>query len=182
LLLVHIYHWQKPPAVSISLPKSTKNHIPKEIFSFGSSSESDSEYLPDKVVEKTTTSALKRKIINNPSALDFLHLYHDVKIPSPLLPHEPPLCPIKVTKLKMKRAKARRKTLQKHFIHHRYLGALVLRQFGIALLAQADNNNMRTDVVSLGTSIYLGDESPPVCHHGIDLDTARTTTTTQMFN
>ena len=111
---------------------------------------------------KKTTSALKNKSTNNPSALDVLHLYHDVKKPSPLLPHGPPLCPIKVIKLKNKRAKARGEAPQKHFIHHRYLGALVLHQFGIALFAQADNNNLRTDVVSLGISTHLGDESPPL--------------------
>jgi len=168
---------KSPPAISSSLPKSTNHHIPNEIFSTGNSSDSDSEYLPHKVIQKKTTSAIKHKSTNNPSALDFLHLYHDVEKPSPLLPHGPPLCPIKVIKLKNKRAKARGKNPGNHFIHHRYLGALVLHQFGIALLAQADNNNLQTDVVSLGISTHLGDESPPVCHHGIDLDTARIITT-----
>ena len=65
--------------------------------------------------------------------------------------------------------------MQKDLIHYRYLGALVLHQFGIVLLAQADNNNLRTeDVVGLGCLIHLGDETQPVCHHGIDLNTART--------
>ena len=164
---------KSPPAISISLPKSINHHIPNEIFSTGNSSDSDSEYLPHNVIQKKTTSAIKHKSTNNPSALDFLHLYHDDKKPSPLLPHGPPLCPIKVIKLKYKRAKARGKTPLNHLIHHRYLGALVLHQFGIALLAQADNNNLRTDVVSLGISPHLGDESPPVWHHGIDLGTAR---------
>jgi len=78
-----------------------------------------------------------------------------------------------VKKVKSKRAKARKK-MQKDLIHYGYLGALVLHQFSIELLAQADNNNLRTDVVVLGISTHSGDEPPPVCHHGIALDTART--------
>ena len=43
---------KSPPAISISLPKSTNHHIPNEIFSTGNSSDSDSEYLPHKVIQK----------------------------------------------------------------------------------------------------------------------------------
>ena len=103
--------------------------------------------------------------------MNFLHIYHDLKVASPLLPHEPPLCPIKVKKHKDKRAKAR-KILHKEVTHYWYLGALVLHQFGIVLLAQADNKNLRTDVVALGISKHKGDKSPSVWHHGIDLDAA----------
>jgi len=63
--------------------------------------------------------------------------------------------------------------MQTDLIHYQYLGALVLQQFGIVIHAQADNNNLRTDVVGLGIFTHPGDESPPVWQHGIDLDTAR---------
>jgi len=72
------------------------------------------------------------------------------------------------------KSESQENTHQKDLVHHRYLGALVLHQFGIVLLVQTDNNNLRNDVVSLRISTHLGDESPPVWHHGIDLDTART--------
>jgi len=49
------------PDVNIITPKTTSHHIPKEIVPQGSSSDSDAEYLPDKVLQKRTTSSLKRK-------------------------------------------------------------------------------------------------------------------------
>jgi len=108
LLLLHFNDWETTPAVGITLPKSSSHHLPKVLFSQGSSSDSDSKYLPDKVFEKITKLALKRKTTTNCFALDFLHIYHDLKVVSPLLPREPPLCPIKVKKHKEKRAKARK--------------------------------------------------------------------------
>ena len=157
--------------VGITLPKNSSHHIPKEYTSHASCSDSDSEYLPAKVSERNSKFAIKRKKTTNRFALEFLHQYHDTQLASPLLPHDPPLCPIKVKKHKEKRAKARQKR-PKEVTHYRYLGSLVLHQFGLVLLAQADNKNLRTDVVALGISKHKGDESPPVWHHGIDLDTA----------
>ena len=52
------------------------------------------------------------------------------------------------------------------------LGCPCPQQFGLVLLAQADNKNLRTDIVALGISTHLGDKTPPVWHHGIDIDTA----------
>ena len=52
------------------------------------------------------------------------------------------------------------------------MGALVLQQFGLVFLAQADNKNLRTNVVALGMSTHPGDKTLPVWHHGMDIDTA----------
>jgi len=98
----------KQPLLWVSLFPSPQATIYQKCFSPGSSSDSDSKYLPDKVFEKITKLALKRKTTTNCFALDFLHIYHDLKVVSPLLPHEPPLCPIKGKKHKEKRAKARK--------------------------------------------------------------------------
>ena len=95
--------------VGITLPKNSSHHIPKEYTSHASSSDSDSEYLPAKVSERNSKFAIKRKKTTNRFALEFLHSYHDTQLASPLLPHDPPLCPIKVKKQKEKRAKAREK-------------------------------------------------------------------------
>ena len=60
-----------PPTVAIALPKSSSHHLPKVLFSQGSSSDSDSEYLPDKVFEKITKLALKRKLSGGERTFSF---------------------------------------------------------------------------------------------------------------
>ena len=64
----------------------------------------------------------------------------------------------------------KRKSLgKKSKLHSRYLGALVLQQFGLVLLAEADNNNLRTDIMVLAKCSDSQFKSPAVYHHGVDL-------------
>ena len=163
------------PKVNIIFPKFTHHYLPTSIYYRSSSlasSESDSEYLPQKVVLKQVSSTIRRRESNNSPNLDFLHKYQDPNRLSPLRPHQPPLCPIRVNTRKKKKVLAQKRRKTQPSVHSQYLGALVLRQFGLVLLAQADNKNLCTDVVDLGISTHPGDKTPPVWHHGIDIDTA----------
>ena len=123
------------------------------------------------MVLKTISSTIRRRESNNSPTLDFLHKYHDPNRLSPLWSHQPPLCPIRVTKRKKKKALHEREGKLNH-------------QFILDTWEHLSSNNLdlsfwlkpiiffRTYVVALGISTHPGDKNPPVWHHGMDIDTA----------
>ena len=127
-----------------------------------SDSDSDSDYLPIRVIGKKLTTLIKHNKTQNKHALDFLRQYHDPNQSSPLKPRIQPICPVTVNK----KRKFRKKSLLEH---NRYLGALYLRQFSLLLLPEADNANLRTDIVGFGVSNHPLNQSPPVYHQGVDM-------------
>jgi len=49
---------------------------------------------------------------------------------------------------------------------------LYLRQFSLLLLPEADNANLRTDIVGFGVTNHALNQSPPVYHQGVDMKLA----------
>lgn len=125
--------------------------------------DSDDEYLPERCINKKLTKSIKGRKIDGNNRLNFLYEYHTETLTSHFSKKVPPLCPKVINE--------KRKSLgKKSKIHSRYLGALVLQQFGLVLLAEADNNNLRTDIMVLAKCSDSQFKSPAVYHHGVDLD------------
>jgi hypothetical protein len=129
-----------------------------------SDSNSDSDYLPTKVTGKEA-SLSKHNKTKNKNALDFLHQYHKPNHPSPFKSRTLPLCPVTANK----KQKFRKKSSLEH---NPYLGALYLRQFSLLLLPEADNANLRTNIVGFGVSNHVLNQSSPVYHQGVDMKLA----------
>jgi len=109
----------------------------------GSDSNSDSEYLLTKVTGKKC------------------HPNH----PSPFKSRILPPCPVAANK--------KRKIHQNPVLEYNcYFGALGLRQLALLLLAEADNANLRTDIVGFGLSKHERNQSSPVYHQGMDMKLA----------
>ena len=107
---------------------------------------------------KKVASLNKHNKNQNEIALDFLHQYHDPNHPSPFKSRTLPLCPVTANK---KRKCCKKPSLE----HNPYLGALYLRQFSLLLLPEADNANLRTNIIGFGVWNHALNQSPPVYHH-----------------
>jgi hypothetical protein len=117
------------------------------------------------VIGKKVASLIKHNQTQNKHALDFLRQYHDPNQFSPFTSRTLPLCPVTVNK---KRKFRKKSPLE----HNPYLGALYLRQFSLLLLPEADNANLRTNIVGFGVSNHSLKQSPPVYHQGVDMKLA----------
>lgn len=145
------------------------NSLPHDLYCSNKSpdinldGEEDSEYLPAYVCSKLASKKVKTIHTQDSGVLDFLLDYHDPLSSFSFRKRTMPPSPSKM--LRRRRKKCGGSCEQ----HLRYHGALVLSQFGIVLLAQADNNNLRTDILGLGKSTSC----PPVFHYVIGLEEAK---------
>jgi len=124
----------------------------------------DGDYVPAKEAVKMNRAHLKDDTnISNTSTLDFLHQYHDneckrtTKHPFPT-----------AQAVNAKRAKRRKGPRPAASV---YEGGLHFAQFGGIIKSQADNNHLRTDILSLGRSNLDG--TPDVWHSCINRADAR---------
>jgi len=110
-------------------------------------------------------SLIKHNKTKNKNALAFLHQYHDPNHPSPFKSRTLPFCLVTANKKRNFRKKS-------SLVHNPYLGALYLSQFSLLFLPEADNANLRTDIVGFGVSNHALNQSPPVYHQDVDIKLA----------
>jgi len=90
---------------------------------------------------------------------------HDPNHPSPFKSRMLPPCRVAVNK--------KRKIYQKTLLEYKpYLDALCLLQFSLLLLPEADNANLRTDIVGFGLSKNTNNQSYPIYHQSVEMKLA----------
>ena len=149
------------PIPNLIFPKAFYSELkPKSSYL----SDSEQDYVPTPVMKKAARKNLRSYSNSNGACLDFLNLYHNTCHPATLCPRIPPQCPTEVS-TQIRKSHLSRKRPIPDLSHHRYLGSLVMFQFGVVFLTQVDNNNLRTDIVALAKT----KSCPPVWHYVIDL-------------